>query len=146
MNSDGDSDVCPAVLQVRHAQAELAPGVPRVGARLRGAGLPLALRRRRARAATRAEKIKLNKTVVPLTDFGHGGQSSGIFSSARCGTPKQSWRLVFRASAHGFAAPAFHSHCDGVAPVLLLVQVRPRAPRTTTVLLHYCTARSQASR
>ncbi|XP_068618573.1 BTB/POZ domain-containing protein 19 [Battus philenor] len=41
-----------------------------------------------------------------------------------CGTPKQSWRLVFRASAHGFSAQAFHSHCDGVAPVLLLVQLQ----------------------
>ncbi|XP_072947341.1 serine-enriched protein [Epargyreus clarus] len=40
-----------------------------------------------------------------------------------CGTPKQSWRLAFRASAHGFSAAAFHSHCDGLAPVLLLVQL-----------------------
>ncbi|XP_069359196.1 uncharacterized protein [Maniola hyperantus] len=40
-----------------------------------------------------------------------------------CGTPKQSWRLVFRASTHGYSAQAFHSHCDGIAPVLLLVQV-----------------------
>lgn len=39
-----------------------------------------------------------------------------------CGTPKQSWRLIFRASTHGYSAQAFHSHCDGVAPVLLLVQ------------------------
>ncbi|XP_063827740.1 uncharacterized protein LOC135077093 [Ostrinia nubilalis] len=40
-----------------------------------------------------------------------------------CGTPKQSWRLVFRASTHGFSAQAFHSHCDNIAPVLLLVQL-----------------------
>ncbi|XP_045496052.1 BTB/POZ domain-containing protein 19 [Colias croceus] len=40
-----------------------------------------------------------------------------------CGTPKQSWRLVFRASTHGFSAQAFHSHCDGISPVLLLVQL-----------------------
>ncbi|XP_026499925.2 BTB/POZ domain-containing protein 19 [Vanessa tameamea] len=39
-----------------------------------------------------------------------------------CGNPKQSWRLVFRASTHGFSAQAFHSHCDGIAPVLVLVQ------------------------
>lgn len=45
------------------------------------------------------------------------------FTPLRCGTPKQSWRLIFRASTHGFSAQAFHSHCDGVAPVLLLVQV-----------------------
>ncbi|KPJ02187.1 putative small nuclear ribonucleoprotein E [Papilio xuthus] len=41
-----------------------------------------------------------------------------------CGSPKQSWRLVFRASAHAFSAHAFHAHCDGVAPVLLLVQLQ----------------------
>nr|XP_037869906.1 uncharacterized protein LOC101742787 isoform X2 [Bombyx mori] len=40
-----------------------------------------------------------------------------------CGTPKQSWRLVFRASTHGYSAQAFHSHCDGISPVLLLVQL-----------------------
>ncbi|XP_073947700.1 serine-enriched protein isoform X2 [Choristoneura fumiferana] len=37
------------------------------------------------------------------------------------GRGKQSWRLVFRASSHGFAASAFHKHCDNIAPVLLLV-------------------------
>ncbi|CAH0729437.1 unnamed protein product, partial [Brenthis ino] len=41
----------------------------------------------------------------------------------RCGTPKQTWSLVFRASTHGFSAHAFHARCDGVAPVLLLVQL-----------------------
>ncbi|VVC90430.1 unnamed protein product [Leptidea sinapis] len=41
----------------------------------------------------------------------------------RVGSPRQSWRLVFRASTHGFSAQAFHSHCDNVAPVLLLVQL-----------------------
>ncbi|GBP15839.1 TBC1 domain family member 24 [Eumeta japonica] len=40
-----------------------------------------------------------------------------------CGTPKQWWRLVFRASTHGYSAQAFHSHCDGVAPLLVLVQL-----------------------
>ncbi|XP_060802522.1 kelch-like protein 2 isoform X2 [Amyelois transitella] len=40
-----------------------------------------------------------------------------------CGLPKQCWRLVFRASSHGYSAQAFHSHCDGVAPVLLLAQL-----------------------
>ncbi|KAL4713131.1 hypothetical protein ACJJTC_004517 [Scirpophaga incertulas] len=40
-----------------------------------------------------------------------------------CGTGKQSWRLMYRASTHGYSAHAFHSHCDGVSPVLLLVQV-----------------------
>ncbi|XP_049874590.1 uncharacterized protein LOC126372757 [Pectinophora gossypiella] len=38
-----------------------------------------------------------------------------------CGTPKQSWRLIFRASTHGYSSAAFHAACDGVAPVLVLV-------------------------
>ncbi|XP_059050682.1 uncharacterized protein LOC131845620 [Achroia grisella] len=40
-----------------------------------------------------------------------------------CGGGKQPWRLIFRASSHGYSAQAFHSHCDGHAPVLLLAQV-----------------------
>lgn len=39
-----------------------------------------------------------------------------------CGTPKQSWRLVFRASAHGFSAQAFHTQCDSLSPLLIIVQ------------------------
>lgn len=39
------------------------------------------------------------------------------------GVPKQTWRLVFRASAHGFSAAAFHRHCDGIAPTFTVVQV-----------------------
>lgn len=38
------------------------------------------------------------------------------------GVPKQNWRLVFRASTHGFAANAFHRFCDGVAPVFVIAQ------------------------
>ncbi|CAK1586549.1 unnamed protein product [Parnassius mnemosyne] len=52
-----------------------------------------------------------------------------------CGGGKQAWRLVFRASTHGFSAQAFHSHCDGVAPVLLLVQ-----PSRGPVVGGYCEA------
>ncbi|XP_077287613.1 uncharacterized protein LOC143912224 isoform X2 [Arctopsyche grandis] len=37
------------------------------------------------------------------------------------GSPKQTWRLVFRASSHAFSAAAFHAHCDGVAPSMILV-------------------------
>ncbi|XP_063363309.1 uncharacterized protein LOC134652082 [Cydia amplana] len=40
-----------------------------------------------------------------------------------CGTGKQVWRLLFRASVHGFSASAFHKQCDNVAPVLVLVQL-----------------------
>lgn len=32
-----------------------------------------------------------------------------------------SWRLVFRASQHGFSAAEFHRICDGVAPLYILV-------------------------
>lgn len=38
------------------------------------------------------------------------------------GAPKQNWRLVFRASTHGFSAAAFHRYCDGVAPVFVIAQ------------------------
>ncbi|CAB0038389.1 unnamed protein product [Trichogramma brassicae] len=36
------------------------------------------------------------------------------------GNPKQSWRLIYRASSHGYAASAFHRHCDGVAPTYVI--------------------------
>lgn len=38
------------------------------------------------------------------------------------GIAKQNWRLVFRASTHGFSAAAFHRYCDGVAPVYVIAQ------------------------
>lgn len=38
------------------------------------------------------------------------------------GVAKQNWRLVFRASTHGFSAAAFHRFCDGVAPVYVIAQ------------------------
>lgn len=37
------------------------------------------------------------------------------------GEPKQSWRLIFRASTHGYSAETFHRHCDGVCPTMVLV-------------------------
>lgn len=40
------------------------------------------------------------------------------------GNPKQSWRLVYRASIHGFTAAAFHRHCDGIAPLMVIAMVR----------------------
>lgn len=36
------------------------------------------------------------------------------------GVPKQTWRLVFRASTHGFSAAAFHRQCDGVSPTFVI--------------------------
>lgn len=37
------------------------------------------------------------------------------------GMPKQLWRLIFRASTHGYSANAFHRHCDGIAPTFTIV-------------------------
>ncbi|XP_011504847.1 PREDICTED: kelch-like protein 17 [Ceratosolen solmsi marchali] len=37
------------------------------------------------------------------------------------GVPKQSWRLVYRASSHGYAASAFHRYCDGVSPTYVII-------------------------
>jgi hypothetical protein len=39
------------------------------------------------------------------------------------GNTKQTWRLVYRASIHGFTAAAFHRHCDGIAPLIVLALV-----------------------
>nr|CAD7577723.1 unnamed protein product [Timema californicum] len=39
------------------------------------------------------------------------------------GSSKQVWRLVYRASSHGYSAEAFHRHCDGVAPTYVIVMV-----------------------
>lgn len=39
------------------------------------------------------------------------------------GNPKQSWRLIFRASSHGYSASAFHRHCDGISPTYVIVLV-----------------------
>ncbi|XP_076173376.1 BTB/POZ domain-containing protein 9 isoform X1 [Ptiloglossa arizonensis] len=36
------------------------------------------------------------------------------------GSPKQSWRLVYRASSHGYSATSFHRHCDGVCPTYVI--------------------------
>uniref|UniRef100_A0A182U0F5 Probable small nuclear ribonucleoprotein E n=1 Tax=Anopheles melas TaxID=34690 RepID=A0A182U0F5_9DIPT len=43
------------------------------------------------------------------------GTLNGWFGSA-----KQTWRMVYRASTNGFAASAFHRHCDGVAPLFII--------------------------
>lgn len=38
------------------------------------------------------------------------------------GVPKQSWRLVYRASTHGYNSSSFHRYCDGVAPCMIIGQ------------------------
>lgn len=37
------------------------------------------------------------------------------------GDAKQMWRLIFRASTHGYSAEAFHRHCDCISPTVVLV-------------------------
>lgn len=39
------------------------------------------------------------------------------------GHPKQAWRLIYRASSHGYLASAFHRHCDGIAPIYVIALV-----------------------
>lgn len=39
------------------------------------------------------------------------------------GNAKQTWRLVYRASSHGYSASSFHRHCDGVSPTYVIVTV-----------------------
>lgn len=41
------------------------------------------------------------------------------------GHSKQVWRLVYRASTHGYSADSFHRHCDNVAPTYVIVLVSP---------------------
>lgn len=36
------------------------------------------------------------------------------------GAPKQNWRLIYRASGHGFSATGFHTICDGIAPLFIV--------------------------
>lgn len=36
------------------------------------------------------------------------------------GSQKQSWRLVYRASSHGYSAASFHRHCDGICPTYVI--------------------------
>ncbi|XP_059226976.1 uncharacterized protein LOC131998550 [Stomoxys calcitrans] len=36
------------------------------------------------------------------------------------GVPKQSWRLLYRASTHGYNSNAFHHYCDGAAPCMVI--------------------------
>nr|XP_046471679.1 uncharacterized protein LOC124213925 isoform X1 [Neodiprion pinetum] len=37
------------------------------------------------------------------------------------GIQKQTWRLIYRASNHGYSAASFHRHCDGIFPTYVLV-------------------------
>jgi len=41
--------------------------------------------------------------------------------AAWAGAPKTPWRLLYRASTHGFSADAFHRNCDSIAPTYTIV-------------------------
>ncbi|KAL5290500.1 hypothetical protein ACFFRR_010083 [Megaselia abdita] len=36
------------------------------------------------------------------------------------GSPKQTWRLLYRASTNGSSSAAFHRHCDGISPLFVI--------------------------
>lgn len=39
------------------------------------------------------------------------------------GQPTQTWKLIYRASSHGYSASAFHRHCDGICPAFVIILV-----------------------
>jgi hypothetical protein len=39
------------------------------------------------------------------------------------GNSKQTWRLIYRASVHGFTSAVFHRHCDRIAPLFVIAVV-----------------------
>lgn len=62
------------------------------------------------------------------------------------GNPKQTWRLIFRASNHGYSAASFHRHCDGISPTYVVVLVSLLAFfRILGDVCNYCYLHSGAS-
>lgn len=53
----------------------------------------------------------------------------------RYGVPKQTWRLIYKASTHGYSAAAFHSRCDGVAPTFVVALVRIKFIKEETICI-----------
>ncbi|KAF7271972.1 hypothetical protein GWI33_015208 [Rhynchophorus ferrugineus] len=52
------------------------------------------------------------------------GQDKSHFQrilNAWYGHAKQTWRLIYRASSHGYSASAFHRLCDGISPTYVIV-------------------------
>nr|CAI5821948.1 unnamed protein product [Callosobruchus analis] len=72
------------------------------------------------------EDQRLRPRVSPHTFPGSLilGQDKGHFQrilNTWYGYAKQTWRLLFRASSHGYSGTAFHRHCDGIAPTYVIV-------------------------
>ncbi|XP_058058893.1 uncharacterized protein LOC131209771 [Anopheles bellator] len=92
--------------------------------------IELSLERYR-RAALHSNKLPTNdKRLQPrlMLNLFHGSailkndkiHFQGTLNGWYGGAAKQTWRMVYRASTHGFAASAFHRHCDGVAPLFII--------------------------
>lgn len=39
------------------------------------------------------------------------------------GVPKQTWKLVYKASTNGSSSSSFHRHCDGISPLFVIALV-----------------------
>lgn len=37
------------------------------------------------------------------------------------GSDKQTWKMIYKASTHGFSSKLFHQRCDGVAPLYIII-------------------------
>lgn len=53
------------------------------------------------------------------------------------GVSKQSWRLVYRASSHGYAASDFHLYCDGISPTYVIVLGKALFIQVFLIFQHY---------
>lgn len=64
------------------------------------------------------------------------------------GSSKQVWRLVYRASSHGYSAEAFHRQCDGIAPTYVIVTVRKviyNFPKNPGVPVYFLNKKNQVN-
>ncbi|CAH1165789.1 unnamed protein product [Phyllotreta striolata] len=73
-----------------------------------------------------SEDQRLKPRISPHTFPGSTilGQDKSHFQrilNAWYGNARQSWRLVYRASSHGYSAATFHRHCDSVSPTYVIV-------------------------
>jgi len=93
--------------------------------------MELSLERYRFAALPSKFQNSEDKRVQPRTSL-KLFQGSQLLSGDKCqfqtilnswyGLPKQMWKLIFRASTHGFSADAFHQYCDGQSPTFVVIQ------------------------
>lgn len=96
--------------------------------------VPMEISLERYRIAALPEKFRQNSSDPKLKARSHHRLFDGskILSGERSslqkilnrvfGDEKQSWKLLFRASTHGFSASAFHKMCDGFPNTMTIVQ------------------------